>query len=415
MVTMFILTSCTFFQDSTTSTGVPETVALDKTPVKTITVAPVQDMPQPDPTARPIETRNASETAQSGGTRTRDLPDLPSATATLPPSVMPTIPPSQIPLTSSELDRFGVTIARMNPDAEAAFALGLPFGSALNWNVMRDPPEVPAEFWQLIRVGEEGIRGTDWDIIAEVLAAYPGSFWVVGNEPDVQWQDNVTPERYAEIYHEVYTFIKQLDPSAIVVIGGVAQPTPLRRAYLDVVLDTYQSMYGEPMPIDVWNVHAFILREEEDGWGVGIPPGLAGEEGILYEIEDHDDVQILAQNIRDFREWMADRGYGDRPLVISEYGILMPEDYGFPPERVSAFLEATFDLFGEMVGENGDAQDGDRLVQWWFWYSVYDDLLYPTGNLWDEETGQLTEVGQTWTRYLTSRGINQNTMGLTGS
>jgi hypothetical protein len=112
---------------------------------------------------------------------------------------------------------------------------------------------------------------------------------------------------------------------------------------------------------------------------------------------------------------MADRGYGDRPLVISEYGILMPEDYGFPPERVSAFLEATFDLFGEMVGENGDAQDGDRLVQWWFWYSVYDDLLYPTGNLWDEETGQLTEVGQTWTRYLTSRGINQNTMGLTGS
>jgi len=415
MVTMFILTSCTFFQDSTTSTGVPETVALDKTPVKTITVAPVQDMPQPDPTARPIETRNASETAQSGGTRTRDLPDLPSATATLPPSVMPTIPPSQIPLTSSELDRFGVTIARMNPDAEAAFALGLPFGSALNWNVMRDPPEVPAEFWQLIRVGEEGIRGTDWDIIAEVLAAYPGSFWVVGNEPDVQWQDNVTPERYAEIYHEVYTFIKQLDPSAIVVIGGVAQPTPLRRAYLDVVLDTYQSMYGEPMPIDVWNVHAFILREEEDGWGVGIPPGLAGEEGILYEIEDHDDVQILAQNIRDFREWMADRGYGDRPLVISEYGILMPEDYGFPPERVSAFLEATFDLFVEMVGENGDAQDGDRLVQWWFWYSVYDDLLYPTGNLWDEETGQLTEVGQTWTRYLTSRGINQNTMGLTGS
>ena len=415
LVTMFVLTGCTFFQRPAASTGLSETPALDKTPVKNITAAPIQDTPQPDPTARPTETPDAGESAQGGGTRTRDLSDLSPVAITPPATSFPTIPPGQIPLTFSELDRFGVTIARMNPDAEAAFALGLPFGSALNWNVMRAPPKVPAEFWQLIRVSEEGIHRTNWDIIDEVLSLYPGSFWVVGNEPDVQWQDNVTPRRYAEIYHEVYTFIKERDSGAIVVIGGVAQPTPLRRAYLDVVLNTYQSMYGVPMPIDVWNVHAFILREEEDSWGVGIPPGLAGEEGILYEIDDHDDVQILAQNIRDFREWMADRGYGDRPLVISEYGILMPEDYGFPPERVSAFLESTFDLFGEMVGENGYAQDGDRLVQWWFWYSIYDDLLYPTGNLWDEETGQLTELGQTWIRYLTSRGINPNTMELTGS
>lgn len=270
---------------------------------------------------------------------------------------------------------------------------------------MREPPEVPAEFWQLVRVNQEGIRRTSWDIMDEIIASYPGSFWIIGNEPDVGWQDNVTPQRYAEIYHEVYSFIKELDPGAKVVIGGVAQPTPLRRAYLDIVLDSYESAYGEPMPVDVWNVHAFILREEEDSWGVGIPPGMAGEEGILYEIEDHDDVDILAQNIREFRSWMKKRGYGDKPLVISEYGILMPEDYGFLPERTSAFLESSFDLFRQMKGEEGYAQDENRLVQWWFWYSLYDDLLYSTGNLWDEETGQLTDLGQTWTNYLSANGI----------
>ena len=38
------------------------------------------------------------------------------------------------------------------------------------------------------------------------------------------------------------------------------------------------------------------------------------------------------QNIIDFRAWMAERGYGDKPLMVSEYGILMPAEYGFPPE-----------------------------------------------------------------------------------
>jgi hypothetical protein len=407
----FVFAGCALSQDSTASTSLPETSAETFTPMKTRLVDKANSTLEPGYLENTIESEATPEAILENKINPSDSPvSSPANITPLKPTVaMPT--PTRAPFITSDLDRFGVTIARINHDAEAAFALGLPFGSALNWNVMRQPPEVPAEFWQLVRVNEEGIRSTDWGTIEEVLTAYPGSYWIVGNEPDVKWQDNVTPQRYAEIYHEVYTFIKEKDPSAIVVIGGVAQPTPLRRAYLDIVLDTYESNYGVPMPIDVWNVHAFILREEEDSWGVGIPPGLEEEEGILYEIEDHDNVQILEQNIRDFREWMAGRGYGERPLVISEYGILMPEDYGFPPERVSAFLESSFDLFNELVGGSGYSSDGNRLVQWWFWYSIYDDLLYPTGNLWDEKTGQLTKLGQSWTRYLTMKGINKTDQG----
>jgi hypothetical protein len=306
---------------------------------------------------------------------------------------------------TSELSRFGVSIARGMEDAEAAHAAGLIFGAAQNWNVSVQPPDVPAEYWQMVRLDQQGIRKVSWESLAEAIAANPGSKWMIGNEPDVVWQDNVTPERYAEIYHEVYSFIKERDPGAQVAIGGVSQPTPLRRAYLDIVLDTYEERYGESMPVDIWNVHAFILREEADSWGVGIPPGLEGREGILYEIDDHDDVELIAQHLLEFRRWMGERGYGDKPLVISEYGILMPEDYGFPPETVAAFLEATFDLFRKMKGEEGYTADDNRLVQWWFWYSVLDKEIYTTGNLWDEETSQLTEVGRAWSQYIIDNGI----------
>jgi hypothetical protein len=224
----------------------------------------------------------------------------------------------------------------------------------------------------------------------------------------VRWQDNVTPRRYAEIYHEVYTFIKERDPQAKLVIGGVTQPTPLRRAYLDIVLDTYEASYGEQMPIDVWNIHAFTLREERESWGVDIPPGMDDALAIKYEIEDHDDLEILKQNLIEFRSWMADRGYGDKPLIVSEYGILMPEDYGFPLQRVGDFLTGSFYLFQTLSGENGYRPDDDRLVQQWFWYSVYDRDVYPTGNLIDPSTGQLTGLGEVWVDYVNGSSLDSN-------
>jgi hypothetical protein len=252
----------------------------------------------------------------------------------------------------------------------------------------------------MVRTWEEGIRRTTWDEIDLAIKANPGSYWLVGNEPDVRWQDNVTPQRYAEIYHDVYTFIKERDPTAKLVIGGVTQPTPLRRAYLDIVLETYEANYGEKMPIDVWNVHGFTLREERDSWGVDIPPGMDDELAIEYEIEDHDNLDILKQNLIDFRSWMAERGYGDKPLIISEYGILMPEDYGFPLERVGQYLTDSFDLFRTLSGENGYQLDDGRLVQQWFWYSVYDGEVYSTGNLFDPATGQLSDLGLVWAAYV---------------
>jgi len=222
---------------------------------------------------------------------------------------------------------------------------------------------------------------------------------MIGNEPDVAWQDNTGPERYAELYHELYQLIKSADPSSQIAIAGVSQPTPLRLAYLEQVLDAYRDRYGQPMPVDVWNVHGFVLREERDSWGVSIPPGSDATAGVLYEIEDHGDLEAFQNQIVAFRRWMAEHGQRDRPLVLSEFGILMPADYGFGPAQVQAYMYATLDYLSTATDEQiGCPQDGDRLVQWWAWYSLA-DTVYPTSNLFDPGTKALTDLGRAFAAY----------------
>ena len=96
---------------------------------------------------------------------------------------------------------------------------------------------------------------------------------------------------------------------------------------------------------------------------------------------------------------MKAHGQQDRPLIVSEYGILMPEDYGFPAESVERFMIETFDYFlSARDADIGYPQDGGRLVQRWCWYSLA-DTCYPTGNLIDPETGRITSLGQSFAQY----------------
>jgi len=240
------------------------------------------------------------------------------------------------------------------------------------------------------------------DQVQRTARRNPGSLWLIGNEPDVAWQGNATPEQYAAGYARLHAIIKEADPTALVAIGGVSQPTPLRLAYLDRVLEAYRKLTGSEMPVDVWNVHAFILREERDSWGVGIPPGMVEERGTLYEITDHDDIALFREQIVAFRRWMKARGLQDKPLIVSEYGILMPESYGFPPEAVAAFLVDSFDFFLTAADpELGLPGDENRLVQAFCWYSAA-DTTYPTPNLFDPATRAVTPVGEVFRVYVSA-------------
>ena len=249
--------------------------------------------------------------------------------------------------------------------------------------------------------------------LPSIIAANPGARWVIGNEPDRRdVQDDIEPAVYAHAYHDLYYAIKGADPTARIVAGSIVQPTPLRLQYLDLILGSYQTRYRESMPVDIWNIHAFILNERDcsyynnvDCWGAGIPRGIDAHEGMRVSIQDNDNLDIFRQYVVNFRQWMADRGYRDSALIITEYGVLMPPTYGCPaqcfsPSRVNAYMNATFDYLATATGPTGDPADKGRLVQAWAWYSLADRSF--NGWLFDPSTAQRTVYGDNFVAYTAS-------------
>jgi len=307
-----------------------------------------------------------------------------------------TVPPA-------ERSRLCVSLPDMGGEPLAKHLAPLGVGWTLDWQA-QSSLDLPAgvEYVRMARM-KGGELAPDARALKSLAAANPGGVWLISNEPDVRGQDNVAPKVYAQLYREAYTAIKAGDPTAIVAAGGVAQTTPLRLRYLDAVLDAYIELYEKSLPADAWQIHAYILREERDSWGVDIPPGLPDDVGELYAIEDSGNLDILRANVAAFREWQARRGYGSLPLYVTEFGIPMPADYGFPPERVSAFMVGAWQYFLTATDPAlGDPNDGGRLVQRWCWFSMAYPP-YPTGDLVDQ-TGRWTQLGQTWLAYVGNFG-----------
>lgn len=283
--------------------------------------------------------------------------------------------------------------------------------------------------------------------LGDRIAGRPGALWIVGNEVDrVDIQDDTYPDVYATAYHDVYYFIKARDPSAQVAPSGLVQVTPGRLQYLDLLWAAYREQYHAPMPVDVWNMHVYILPEKRaDGTGtgahiaLGTDPALAilesGGDPALCPLEnvycyaEHDDLDIFAEQVVAMRTWMQEHGQQDKPLILSEFSILyvfmdydnyqnpttcyLQDEYGncFTPQRVSDFMVAAFDYLEGAADPNlGYPRDNNRLVQQWMWYSTYVDIDQTGGasNLLTEDLAGLTQMGQTFQDEVAARPLAVN-------
>lgn len=392
----------------------PEPIVPTRTPVRATPSPSATSTPRPTATWTATATATATETAPA----TREIVDTttspsptvtpeatagaPTATPTISPATPTAVPPTaaappnsgSLVVPAGERWRLGVSLpygAAQSYDLEA-----LQVGWVMDWRVQATTA-LPAgvAYAQTVGLGGGQLR-PDAATLTAVAAARPGSIWLISNEPDVRWQNNIPAQTYALLYREAYQAIKAGDPSAVVTAGGIAQPTELRLRYLDIVLQTYQETFGEPLPAQAWQIHNYMLREERDSWGVDIPPGFSENTGALYAVEDSGNLELFKAQIVTFRRWMANRGYRNLPLFITEYGIPMPADYGFPPSRVAQFLE---DVWRYLLTASDPAlglpSDGNRLVQRWCWFSM-GVPSYPTGNLIDPETGAWTPLARAW-------------------
>lgn len=312
----------------------------------------------------------------------------------------------------------------------------LRMGWYLDWKTTLNPPRPNGmEYAQMIRVHQniECPVGTtpdrvlcpysvphsysyrpDATTIAQIAKANPGSLWLLGNEMDrMDWfgsnQDEMLPEVYAVAFHELQGLIRAADPTAKIAIGGIVQPSPLRLEYLTKVWDTYQQTYGQPMPVDVWNTHAFILREKKDDWGASIPPGSAATVGAHdygpLPHPQHVDINIFDQQIRAYRQWMKDHGQQEKPLIVTEFGVLYKNwMLGIPDndnQTTIDFMLATFNyLLNTADCSLGYTADSCRLVQRWVWFSMDYNLDFNEFHyLFDPITKQITDTGRAFRDY----------------
>lgn len=335
----------------------------------------------------------------------------------------------------------------------------------LDFQVNYDTPAANgAEFAHLIWVEQEKDANGNYldsyitapsmerDSLGYLVERRPGRMWIVGNEVDrgpdqgqtSGGQGDTMPQMYAKIYHDVYHYIKSWDPTALVTPSALVQVTPGRIQYLDLMWNAYRDLYGQQMPVDLWNIHLYILAEmRRDGTpsyfssiALGTDPSLGmlefggnlaecQQQGV-YCVYEHDSIEAFRDQVVRMRTWMKDHGYKNKPLIITEYSLLLPyeerpapevcwvkDEFGncFTPERVRDFAQATFNYLETATDPNlGYQYDNDRLVQQWLWYGMYRTGLGKTSNLaaGDSEPLSLTLAGQAFANATRAEAAHVN-------
>jgi len=331
--------------------------------------------------------------------------------------------------------RYGLTGG--SPWTDWLLAQNTGMGTYLDFNARYQYDGMPgAEYMQMVRIKQDrnlvtGYYSPTFTVypalafngLGAYVAAAPGALWIVGNEPDRgpivptdtnRVQDDTYPDVYAYAYHDVYHYIKSVDPTAQVAIAGLVEVTPGRLNYLDLVWQAYQTRYGTTMPVDVWNMHLYVLPEtNRDGtqpWGSasiakGTPLRLGKRQGadwpydgsaqqycfnsLYYCWAAHDNMDLFKEQVVAMRTWMKAHGQQNKPLILSEFGILwadtpgiipdypnqcwVVDEYGncYTPERAAQFLDKTFNYLNTAQDAAlGYPLDGNRLVQQWLWFHM---------------------------------------------
>jgi hypothetical protein len=120
---------------------------------------------------------------------------------------------------------------------------------------------------------------------------------------------------------------------------------------------------------------------------------------------------MITQQIRDFRQWMRNRGQRNKPLINTEYGILMTEDIGFDYPRVRNFMLTSFDRFlnGLTDPTLGYPADDNRMLQEWFWFALavdtFEGRAVHTG-LYDTVTHAIKPLGNDFASFVQPLEVN---------
>ncbi|MBL8993511.1 MAG: cellulase family glycosylhydrolase [Spirochaetia bacterium] len=89
------------------------------------------------------------------------------------------------------------------------------------------------------------------------------AYFEIGNEPDLETQWRNHPEEYARILHLAYVAVKKADPSAKVVLGGLAAGggQSCNTNFLDQILADAQ--FPANQNFDIFNYHTYARKKDQ--------------------------------------------------------------------------------------------------------------------------------------------------------
>jgi hypothetical protein len=141
---------------------------------------------------------------------------------------------------------------------------------------------------------------------------------------------------------------------------------------------------------------------------------------IITHPDQYDDLNLVLEQIRMMRQWMADHGQRNKPLINTEYGILLGEANGFNFARVRRFMLGTFDLFyhsPDIVDPTiGMPDDGGRMLQQWFWFILSNEERYHAQvhtSLMSPVNLQMLPLGQEFGAYVHHLATNYTDIAVT--
>jgi hypothetical protein len=186
----------------------------------------------------------------------------------------------------------------------------------------------------------------EWaDYVAKVVSRFKDDihYWEVWNEPDLAEFWNGTPAQYASLLALTYSTIKQIDPTATVVLGG--------QAFIDV------------SDHDAGDFLTQILGDSEH------PAAANFDIAAFHYYQPADQASRWYER---FRSTLSAFGVGDRPIWITEAGLpgwaTSPNDHpdaGF--EAQAAWLDGTLPSLVEL---------GASRV---FWFQLDENPYAPSG------------------------------------
>ncbi len=202
----------------------------------------------------------------------------------------------------------------------------------------------------------------DESSLIATMRRYPGSWWMVGNEPNDPYQDNLSPTTYAAFYHRFARIAQRADPMARLMSAGIANAD---WQWAEAFREAYHQAHGAYPRIDAWNVHNYVLEPDHSQL----------------------DQDVFRQRLIAFRTWMSHIGEDDKPLVLSEFGVLMGQERHDtryePPEAINAYIHETVRWLHET-----------DYVQSWAWFASHTSGLF-NGDLYDQ-SDQLTPYGKAY-------------------